>query len=80
MKKYNAIKGKKIMSPDSKRGPRFESWVIWIGENFFSKTGETCSKSSASNYFDGFIKDYEINNGEMNFNLNEFEAFQIIME
>ena len=67
------------MCPAKDRGPRFEPWVIWIGENFLSRNGETCTKDSALNYFEGFTKDYELNNGEKNFNLNEFEAFQIIM-
>ena len=78
-KKYNPIKGKKCMSPDKTRGPRFEPWIIWTGENFLSQNGNTCEKSSASNYFEGFSKDYEINNGELYFTINEFEAFQIIM-
>ena len=52
---------------------------IWIGENFLSQSGETCTKKTALDYFDGFTKDYELNNGEFKFNLNEFEAFQIIM-
>ena len=79
MKKYSSIQGKKIMNPDKDRGPRFRGWVIWIGQNILSELGETCSKSSALNYFNDFSKDYEINNGEIKFNLNEFEAFQIIM-
>ena len=78
-KKYNCIKGKKCMNPAKDRGPRLESWVIWTGEKFLSQKGETCTKSSASNYFEGFSYDYEINNGEMYFTINEFEAFQIIM-
>ena len=53
--------------------------IIWTGENFLSQNGNTCEKSSASNYFEGFSKDYEINNGELYFTINEFEAFQIIM-
>ena len=44
-----------------------------------TENGETCSKKIALEYFEGFSKDYEINNGEQNFNINEFEAFQIIM-
>ena len=79
LKKYNCIKGKKCMHPDKSRGPRFEPWVIWTGENFFSKNGETCNKSSALNYFEGFSTDYEINNGEKYFTIKEFEVFQIIM-
>ena len=46
---------------------------------FFSKNGETCDKSSALRYFEGFSSDYEINNNERYFHINEFEAFQIIM-
>lgn len=79
LKKYNCIKGKKCMSPSKNRGPRFEGWIIWTGENFFTKRGETCDKSVALQYFDGFSCDNELNNGEKYFNINEFEAFQIIM-
>ena len=67
------------MNPAKNRGPRFEPWIIWIGENFFTKKGETCDKSAALKYFEGFSCDYELNNGEKYFNINEFEAFQIIM-
>jgi hypothetical protein len=79
LKKYNSVKGKKIMVPASDRGPRFGPWIIWIGENFLSKSGETCKKESGLKYFEGITKDYELNNGEHRFNLTEFEAFQIIM-
>lgn len=80
LKKYRSKSGKKIMNPDKDRGPRFQGWVIWIGEKFLSQNCETCSKTAALNNFEGFTKDCEINNGEFYFNLSEFEMFQIIME
>ena len=79
LKKYNCIKGKENMNPDKERGPRIGNWIIWVGQKFMANPGETCSKESALNYFEGLSKDYEINNGEKKFNINEFEAFQIIM-
>ena len=79
LKKYNSIKGKKCIDPHKDRGPRIGGWIIWTPDQFFTKPGETCTKSQALNYCEGFSTDYEINNGEMYFNINEFEAFQIIM-
>ena len=79
-KKYNSKTGIQIMNPDKDRGPRINGWVIWTGENFLSKAGQTCSKSNALKYFEGFTQDFEINNGERDFDLDEFETFQIIMD
>ena len=47
-------------------------------DNFLArKDCHTCTKSDAEKSFYGFEKDYELNNGEQNFTVQEMETFQI---
>ena len=51
---------------------------IRIYDNFLAKNESyTCTKSNADVSFYGFEKDYELNNGEQNFTVQEIETFQI---
>ena len=51
---------------------------IYIIENCLTNNKSyTCSKSNANNSFYGFEKDYELNNGEQYFTIQEIETFQI---
>ena len=47
-------------------------------DNFLANNNShTCTKSDANKSFYGFEKDYELNNGEQNFTVQEMETFQI---
>ena len=51
---------------------------ININDNCLSNPNSyTCTKSNADVSFYGFEKDYELNNGEQNFTIQEMETFQI---
>ncbi len=51
---------------------------IYIYDNFLTKNESyTCTKSNADVSFYGFEKDYELNNGEQIFIVQEMETFQI---
>ena len=40
--------------------------------------GNTCTASQS--YYEGFTKDYELNNGEQFFKIEEIEIYQIVFE
>ena len=46
-----------------------------VYDNAFKNGGACCSKDVC--LFDGYDKDYDINDGENNFGINEIECFQI---
>ena len=51
---------------------------IYIGNNCLSNNNSyTCTKSNADKSFYGFEKDYELNNGEQLFIVQEIETFQV---
>ena len=51
---------------------------IRIYDNFLARNDcHTCIKSDADKSFYGFEKDYELNNGECYFTVQEMETFQI---
>ena len=50
-------------------------YLGYLNNNMLTYNSCTCSKSN--NQYE-FIKDYELNEGERNFNLEEIEVFQII--
>ena len=52
--------------------------LISISNNCLSNNNsETCTKTDADKSFYGFEKDYELNNGEQIFIVQEMETFQI---
>jgi hypothetical protein len=52
---------------------------IWLSEKCLNNDKSyTCTKSNADNSYYGFEKDYELNNGEQNFTVQEIETFQIL--
>lgn len=76
---YNVIKGKNAIYNAQDRGPNFYSapnFIIYIPSKMFDDESHTCKKSES--YFDGISKDYEINNGENIFYLQEIESYQIL--
>ena len=76
---YNIKKGKYAISDYPKRGPCFYNsnyYIIYIGENMFDDQGNTCD--SLDCVYDGIVSDYELNNGEQYFKVNEIEVFQIL--
>ena len=42
----------------------------------FDDNSNTCKKSES--HFEGINIDYEINNGEFNFNIQEIEVYQVL--
>ena len=62
-------------------GPIFgnnnKNYIILVkGDNFFKNGGWTCT--IRQNAYNGFAKDYEINDGEKNFNIKEIEVYQLL--
>ena len=49
---------------------------IWVKDNFLSNNNSYTSKTTARS-FSGFEKDYELNNYEEHFTVEELEVFQI---
>ena len=75
---YNVIKGKTAISDYNKKGPCFSSngwYLININEKMFEANSNTCSASQS--HYEGIAKDYEINNGECYFIVQEIEVFHI---
>lgn len=80
---YNIKKDQYAICCRTNNGPSF--WdgksnyaFIWCEEEFFtSKNNHTCRVEESS--FDNIEKNYEINNGEKNFQISEIEVFQILI-
>ena len=71
------------------KGPLFLvlSYIKWIlygtrytGNYLKEKSSFTNPISSRNPYFTGFKKDYELNNDEQYFIINELETYEIILE
>ena len=69
---YNVIKGKNAIGCYDDCGPAF-SGGFKINDNAFSKGG--CTFKKGNNY--RFSEDYELNNGEEFFEVNEIEVYEI---
>ena len=62
-------------------GPCFEgdnesTWIIHIPSKMFVDQSYTCKMNQC--YFNGITSDFEINNGEKYFNIQEIEVYQIL--
>ena len=81
MKIYeNMKKDKNAVCHSERWGPIFrgDSFAVW-DQNFFSYNQHTVGTKSSSN-FGVFDIDYELNNGEQYFSIQELEVFEICFE
>ena len=75
---YKAKKDKVHIYDGKNYGPCFRGSnynIINIQSNMFEKYANTCKASES--FFEGITSDYELNNGEQNFYINEMECFQL---
>ena len=75
---YENIKDKSAIYCNENYGPCFTgncSFLINIYSSIFNKNGNTCSVSDS--YYNGITSDYELNNGEKYFKIEEIEVFQV---
>ena len=73
LKIYDIIKDKNAIICDQKYGPIFCGYQIFINDNYFKEGGKT--GKAFQNY--NTQEDYELNNGNMFFNVKELEVFEI---
>ena len=73
-------KDKNAVCHSERWGPIFrsDSFAVW-DKNFFSYNQHTVGTKSSSN-FGVFDIDYELNNGEQYFSIQELEVFEICFE
>ena len=76
MKIYNCIKEKRAIFASTYSGPAFENCIFQIKDKCFEEGGE-CSDDTQNN-FDNQEMQYEINNGEENFEVEDVEVFKVI--
>ena len=75
---YNSKKGKTIVLDYYSYGPSFYDAIVIGDVKMFEEGGYTKENSSCGKRFDGFSKDYEINNGDGKFYIQEIEVYQIL--
>ena len=76
---YNIKKDQNAIMDFQNNGPCFYSngdYIIYIPSKMFDDLSNTCGISSS--YFEGMKMDFEINNGEKYFNIQEIEVYQIL--
>ena len=75
---YNIKTDKTAIYDNQSYGPCFEgnTCIICIYSKMFTVQSHTCSIKDS--YFDGITSDFEINNGEQYFNIQEIEVYQIL--
>ena len=76
---YNIKIDKSAIMDYQNNGPCFYSngdYIIYIPSKMFDDFSNTCNISSS--YFEGMSMDYEINNGEKFFNIQEIEVYQVL--
>ena len=76
---YNIKKEQNAIMDYQNNGPCFYSngdYIIYIPNKMFDDLSNTCSISSS--YYEGMTMDYEINNGEKYFNIQEIEVYQVL--
>ena len=76
---YNVKKDKNAIWDSKEYGPCFYSngnYVFYIPSKMFDDNSNTCTLSES--HFEGMSYDYELNNGEYNFNIQEIEVFQVL--
>ena len=76
---YKSQKEKDIIYNNRQYGPSFYD-VFYINSNMFEDGGYLESKSYCQNRLEGISSEYEFNNGEKNFYLQEIEAYQILFQ
>ena len=79
MKIYNHVQGTDAILHNNDFGPSFKL-CIYLYKDFSNNENYTYDKNSANQYFSGFNRDYELNDGERNFSLAEIEVFQVLLE
>ena len=79
MKIYNNVQGKEAILHNNDYGPTFKC-CIYLGKDFSNNQNYTWDKNNANQYFSGFNRDYELNDGERYFSLAEIEVFQVLLE
>ena len=50
--------------------------TLYLNDNCFNKDSNTCQIKDSS--YTNFIKDYELNNGNLYFKVSEFELYEIM--
>ena len=75
---YPIIKGKDAIRCCDCCGPQFSDNTIYLRNNFYSRTDNYVNQRNDN--YQGFTKDYELNNGNKNFGIKEMEVFQLIFE
>ena len=76
---YNVKYDKNAIWDCKEYGPCFYSngnYAFYIPNKMFDDNSNTCKKSES--HFEGMNIDYEINNGEFNFNIQEIEVYQVL--
>ena len=79
MKIYNHVQGKDAIYHCDENGPTFK-YCIYLKKDFSNNQNYTYDKNAANEYFSGFNRDYELNDGEQYFSLTEIEVFQVVLE
>lgn len=73
---FNSKKGQNAIYDKNSYGPYFSNHMIHIESKMLETRSETCSISDS--YFDGMKINYEINNGEKYFYIQEIEVYQVL--
>ena len=76
---YNAKYNEKVIYDHSSYGPYFKAGsrgAFYIPSNMIIEKSYTCTISNS--YFDGMTIDYELNNGEEHFYVQDIEVYQIL--
>ena len=76
LKIYDVIKDNNAITCSEDYGPIFCGYQIFIYNNFFKNGGKT---GKANLNYD-IVQDYELNNGNILFNIKELEVFEIIFQ
>ena len=74
MKIYNHVNGTHAIYRSNNNGPTFDS-CIYLRKDFSKNENETSGKNSANYHYSGFNRDYELNDGEVDFSVAEIEVF-----
>ena len=73
---YHSKKSQNAIFDDKSYGPYFSNHMIHIENKMLENRSETCLASES--YFEGITSDYEINNGEKYFYIQEIEIYQVL--
>ena len=73
---YHSKKSQNAIFDDKSYGPYFSNHMIHIESKMLESRSETCQTSES--YFEGITSDYEINNGEKYFYIQEIEIYQVL--